>query len=257
MRRPRPGTQGGSDEFEVTHDQERADIEQRTPAPAQESQQADEPERAQGIGAFGAGDAPQRPSTTDHHGGRDRNATVDAQELGPAQDERGEVDQPVTGRYVGRHVLETVDVDLEQRRERVFDGTREGDHHGHLRAYERCLAAQHREQQEPGGDAGHPLAGEGTVPVEDEDGGDPGEDERRRDQVTWRPGPRGAHPPDGPASVRSLDSRAAPMIPASFFSAAGTISVRRSRSGRNFSDFLLTPPPTTNRSGQRRFSSAV
>jgi hypothetical protein len=49
-------------------------------------------------------------------------------------------------------------------------------------------------------------------------------------------------------------SMAAPTIPASLRSAAGTMGVRRSSSGRNLSAFLLTPPPTTKRSGQNRFS---
>jgi hypothetical protein len=49
-------------------------------------------------------------------------------------------------------------------------------------------------------------------------------------------------------------SMAAPTIPASLRSAAGTMGVRRSSSGRNLSAFVLTPPPTTKRSGQNRFS---
>ena len=42
------------------------------------------------------------------------------------------------------------------------------------------------------------------------------------------------------------------MIPPSFCRVAGTIGVRMSSSGRNFSAFLLTPPPTTMRSGQKQ-----
>ena len=38
---------------------------------------------------------------------------------------------------------------------------------------------------------------------------------------------------------------------------AGTIGVRRSSSGRNCACFLLTPPPTTMRSGQNRSSTTV
>jgi hypothetical protein len=47
----------------------------------------------------------------------------------------------------------------------------------------------------------------------------------------------------------STASSAAPMMPASLRSSAGTIGVCRSSSGRNLSAFLLTPPPTTNSSG--------
>ena len=44
-------------------------------------------------------------------------------------------------------------------------------------------------------------------------------------------------------------------MPAVFNSLAGTISVFSLSLGRNFSDFLLTPPPTTIRSGQNSASS--
>ena len=48
---------------------------------------------------------------------------------------------------------------------------------------------------------------------------------------------------------------AAPTMPASFSSCAGTISARVWMKPKNFSDFLLTPPPTMNRSGFSSFSS--
>ena len=54
---------------------------------------------------------------------------------------------------------------------------------------------------------------------------------------------------------RSAASQAAPTMPAELSSLAGTISVFSFSLGRNFSDFLLTPPPTTIRSGQNRASS--
>ena len=44
-------------------------------------------------------------------------------------------------------------------------------------------------------------------------------------------------------------------MPAVFSSLAGTISVFSFSLGRNFSDFLLTPPPTTIRSGQNSAST--
>ena len=44
-------------------------------------------------------------------------------------------------------------------------------------------------------------------------------------------------------------------MPAVFNSLAGTISVFSSSVGRNFYDFLLTPPPTTIRSGQNSAST--
>jgi hypothetical protein len=47
----------------------------------------------------------------------------------------------------------------------------------------------------------------------------------------------------------STASNAAPMMPASFRNSAGTIGVCRSSKGRYLSAFLLTPPPTTNSSG--------
>ncbi len=50
-------------------------------------------------------------------------------------------------------------------------------------------------------------------------------------------------------------ARAAPTMPAVLRSCAGTIGVRMSSSGRNFSDLRLTPPPTTIRSGQSRSST--
>src|ERR1700689_2923734 len=42
---------------------------------------------------------------------------------------------------------------------------------------------------------------------------------------------------------------AAPTMPASFCSVAGTTVARKDRRGRNLSDFLLMPPPTMIRSG--------
>ena len=50
---------------------------------------------------------------------------------------------------------------------------------------------------------------------------------------------------------------AAPMMPASFWSWAATSGVRISMWGRNFSAFLLTPPPTMISSGQRSDSSSA
>src|SRR5215218_5787102 len=50
-------------------------------------------------------------------------------------------------------------------------------------------------------------------------------------------------------------ARAAPAIPASLCISAATTFVRAVRWGKNFSDFLLMPPPTTMRSGQRRNST--
>jgi hypothetical protein len=55
----------------------------------------------------------------------------------------------------------------------------------------------------------------------------------------------------GYSGAPSSTSNAAPMIPASLSRLAGTIGVCRSSSGRNLSAFLLTPPPTTNSSGER------
>src|SRR5689334_17319040 len=48
---------------------------------------------------------------------------------------------------------------------------------------------------------------------------------------------------------RSAAAMAAPTIPASLSSSAGLTGVCRSRRGTHFSASLLTPPPTTNRSG--------
>src|SRR5215211_6888223 len=50
-------------------------------------------------------------------------------------------------------------------------------------------------------------------------------------------------------------ARAAPAIPASLCISAATTFVRAVRWGKNFSDFLLMPPPITMRSGQRRNST--
>jgi hypothetical protein len=47
------------------------------------------------------------------------------------------------------------------------------------------------------------------------------------------------------------------MMPAAFCNSAGTMGVRSDSNGRNFSDLRETPPPTTNRSGQRRFSRCL
>jgi hypothetical protein len=49
----------------------------------------------------------------------------------------------------------------------------------------------------------------------------------------------------------STASTAAPMMPASLRSWAGTIGVCSFNNGRNLSAFLLTPPPTTKSSGER------
>ena len=56
-------------------------------------------------------------------------------------------------------------------------------------------------------------------------------------------------------ALRSAASQAAPTMPAVFSSLAGTISVFSFSLGRNYSAFLLTPPPTTIRSGQNRAST--
>lgn len=68
-----------------------------------------------------------------------------------------------------------------------------------------------------------------------------------------RPRPRGligwiAHP--------TREARqAAPTMPAVLSRAAGTIGVRNRSSGRNFSCFFDTPPPTTNKSGLKSIST--
>ena len=71
-------------------------------------------------------------------------------------------------------------------------------------------------------------------------------------------------PEDGTAPVESaavwkvavwVFISTAPMMPALFFSFAGTIGVRRSSRGRNLSCFFDTPPPTTNRSGLKSIST--
>jgi hypothetical protein len=54
---------------------------------------------------------------------------------------------------------------------------------------------------------------------------------------------------------RSAASQAAPTMPALLRSLAGTISVFSFNLGMNLSAFLLTPPPTTIKSGQSRASS--
>ena len=57
------------------------------------------------------------------------------------------------------------------------------------------------------------------------------------------------------AQASSTASAAAPTMPAVLRSVAETISVRMSSRGMNDVAFLLTPPPTTNRSGEKSFSS--
>ncbi len=56
-------------------------------------------------------------------------------------------------------------------------------------------------------------------------------------------------------SSRHCACQAAPMIPARLKSLAGTIGVSRSRCLKNFSWSLLTPPPTTKRSGEKSIST--
>ena len=56
-------------------------------------------------------------------------------------------------------------------------------------------------------------------------------------------------------SADSAASTAAPTMPAVLSSVAGTIRVSMPSSGRNLSAFLLTPPPTTNSSGEKSRSS--
>ena len=93
------------------------------------------------------------------------------------------------------------------------------------------------------------------------------------------PGPGGAARPARPGRARPGDPRpswasaalsplspdatgnfscaaiAAPTMPALLSSSAGFTGARRSSSGTHFSEFLLTPPPTTNRSGVNSFST--
>src|SRR5215218_1096032 len=56
------------------------------------------------------------------------------------------------------------------------------------------------------------------------------------------------------AAFSGIPARAAPAIPALLCISAATTLVRAVRWGKNFSDFLLMPPPMTIRSGQRRNS---
>ena len=59
----------------------------------------------------------------------------------------------------------------------------------------------------------------------------------------------------GYSGAPSTASKAAPTMPPSLSRPAGTIGVRMFSSGRNLSAFLLTPPPTTNRSGEKMNST--
>lgn len=58
-------------------------------------------------------------------------------------------------------------------------------------------------------------------------------------------------------AYRPAARSAAPMIPASLSSVAGTIGARVRTCGSHFDDFLLTPPPTTMRSGHSSASTRV
>jgi hypothetical protein len=53
----------------------------------------------------------------------------------------------------------------------------------------------------------------------------------------------------------STAATAAPTIPASFSSCAGTIGARVLRNPKNFVAFLLMPPPMMNRSGENSIST--
>ena len=66
------------------------------------------------------------------------------------------------------------------------------------------------------------------------------------------PAPRGASRGGFRAACRRQAISAAPTMPASFVSAAGTISTPTSISGSHFSGRRLTPPPTMMRSGENR-----
>jgi len=81
-------------------------------------------------------------------------------------------------RYVGGHVVEAVDVDAEQRRERVLDRGRERDDDADLGAHQRRLCGEHSEQEQPGEPAEHMLLGEGAATVENQDDADPAHDQR-------------------------------------------------------------------------------
>jgi hypothetical protein len=106
-------------------------------------------------------------------------------ERAPAQAERGEVDEAVTGRNEGRDVVQAVDVDTQPAREDVLHGCREHDDDGHLDAGRSPLAPKSGEEQQPGAGSEQPLLGERCTRVEGEHDQHPQADEPGDAEVTW------------------------------------------------------------------------
>ncbi len=179
--RPGPGAPPGAEQLEVGHHEEGADVEGAGPAPDQEAEQAQVPERTERVRAGRPEQPPPGVQATEQDGGRHRRAGTPVQPGRPADRQGAQVDQAVTRRDERRHVAQPVHVHLEQRRERVLDRGGEDHDDRHLGPDERGLPAQQGHEEQPGPDAQSPLPPDAGAAVEQEHQGHPqqGDHDRR------------------------------------------------------------------------------
>jgi hypothetical protein len=173
---PRPGADAGAVELEVRRDDECPAVDERGPAATEEDEQAAEPQRPEHVEASRDKQAPRHPAAAEDDRRRDDGAYVPVSERAPAERERCEVDQSVTGRDEGRDVVQAVDVDTEPSREDVFHCRREDDDDGDLDLSGAALPPQRGPQQEPGPRTEESLQGQRGTGVETEDQEHPGAD---------------------------------------------------------------------------------
>src|SRR5207248_5099233 len=100
-----PGAEVSAEQLEIGDDEERADEDQvvraplprpcRPPTAQQEQGETTEPDRAEHVGAAGERQTPQRVAGGEDERRRDEHPRVPTYDVGPADGERTEIDQPV------------------------------------------------------------------------------------------------------------------------------------------------------------------
>jgi membrane protein len=138
-----------------------------------------------------------RPGATDDDRRRDQRTRAPAEQPAAAEHQGGQVDQAVAGWHVGGDVVEPVRVRLEERREGVLHGRRDGDDHERLHPHQRRLPGQQPAEQPPGGDPEGDLLDEGAAAVAPQDDADPRDDDGGHREVGVRRGTaqgRHSHP---------------------------------------------------------------
>jgi hypothetical protein len=163
---PLPGAQPRAEDLQVGHDDEGTDIKRLRPSPEQEAHEAGEPKGTEHVETIGE----KQPMTGVRRSGEQCDSDGEPEpglDRGAApQGQRAQVDQAVSGRHEGGHVVQAVDVDLQPRGERVLHRGREEHDDRYLGAHEGGLPAQQREQQHPRAEPQQALLPEVRTAVE-------------------------------------------------------------------------------------------